>query len=92
MQPLGKHVRNRSEWVHGLVAGDVGTKRSHTRHCFRKSESDVRTHNTWRDQREKQEHMELRDQIRKMLYGTSACVFWLGFMDLEKSRAEERFI
>lgn len=33
-----------------------------------------------------------RDRIRKMIHGTSACVFWLGFMDLEKSRAEERFI
>lgn len=78
------------KWVHGLTASDAGTKRSQARHRSRKQDSDVRIPNTWGDQRKKHEHMELREQTKKMPSGTSACVFWLGFKDLDKNTSQRK--
>ena len=78
------------KWVHGPMASDVGTKRSQARHFPRKQDSDVRIPNTWGNQREKQEYTELREQTKKMLSGTSACVFWLGFKDLDKNISQRK--
>lgn len=76
--------------MHGLMASNVRTQRSQARHHSRKRDSDVRIPNTWGDQREKHEHTELRGRTKKTLSGTSACVSWLGFKDLEKNLSQRK--